>query len=127
GLEAQLRHKLYDIFSWDDGQYQYKPDVEGDDYGLRLTTQTLGLIVDALLETADEDHAKRSLDPFKDRFPVVDPEQLELELTPEELYFLGCLDGSQSIGELLATPSDPVVPSVPLLLYASIQAEIGRA
>jgi tetratricopeptide (TPR) repeat protein len=126
GLEAQLRHKLYDIFSWDDGRYQYKPDVQGDDYGLRMSSQAQGLIVDALLETADEAYAKQSLEPFKDRFPVVDPGGPKLEVTPEEDYFLACLDGSQSIGELLSTPSDPAPPSTILLLYAAIQAGIAK-
>lgn len=126
GLEAQLRHKLYDIFSWDDGRYQYKPDVQGDDYGLRMKSQAQGLIVDALLETADEAYAKQSLEPFKDRFPVVDATTIKLEVTPEEEYFLSCLDGSQSIGELLSTPSDPAPPSTVLLLYAAIQAGIAK-
>jgi tetratricopeptide (TPR) repeat protein len=126
GLEAQLRHKLYDIFSWDDGRYQYKPDVQGDDYGLRMSSHAQGLIVDALLETADEAHAKQSLEPFKDRFPLVDSSNTKLEVTPEEDYFLSCLDGSQSIGELLSTPSDPAPPSTVLLLYAAIQAGIAK-
>jgi tetratricopeptide (TPR) repeat protein len=126
GLEAQLRNKLYDVFSWDDGRYQYKPDVQGDDYGLRLSSQAQGLIVSALLETADEAYAKQSLEPFKDRFPLVDNNTVKLEVTPEEEYFLSCLDGSQSIGELLSTPSDPAPPSTVLLLYAAIQAGIAK-
>jgi hypothetical protein len=126
GLEAQLRHKLYDVFSWDDGRYQYKPDVQGDDYGLRMASHAQGLIVDALLETADEAYAKQSLEPFKDRFPLVDNNNVKLEVTPEEDYFLTCLDGSQSIGELLSTPSDPAPPSTVLLLYAAIQAGIAK-
>ena len=126
GLEAQLRHKLYDIFSWDDGRYQYKPDVQGDDYGLRMSSQAQGLIVSALLETSEEASSKQSLEPFKDRFPVVDAAGVKLEVTPEEEYFLNCLDGSQSIGELLSTPSDPAPPSTVLLLYAAIQAGIAK-
>jgi hypothetical protein len=127
GLEAQLRHKLYDVFSWDDGRYQYKPDVEGDDYGLRFSNHVQGMIINALLETTDEAHANRSLEGFAERFPVIDPEQeVKLEVAPEEDYFLSCLDGSKSIAELLATPFDPVVPSTALLLYASIQAGVAR-
>jgi hypothetical protein len=127
GLEAQLRHKLFDIFSWDDGRYQYKPDIKGDDYGLRFNTDAQGLILTALLETAEEARARTALEPYADRFPVIDaPQGLRLDLTAEEDHFLVCLDGSSSIAELLETPAEPPVPSAALLLYAAIQAGIAK-
>lgn len=127
GLEAQLRHKLFDIFSWDDGRYQYKPDIKGDDYGLRFNTDAQGLILTALLETTDESRARTALEPYADRFPVIDaPQGLRLELTPEEDHFLACLDGSSNIAELLELPADPPVPSAALLLYAAIQAGVAK-
>jgi hypothetical protein len=126
GLEAQLRHKLFDIFAWDDGRYQYKPDIAGDDYGLRFNTDAQGLILTALLETSDEPRAAAALEPYLDRFPVIDADQdIRLDLTPEERYFLACLDGSRDIGELL-TAADPPVPSAALLLYAAIQSGIAK-
>lgn len=127
GLEAQLRHKLFDIFSWDDGRYQYKPDIRGDDYGLRFNTDAQGLILTALLETADESRALAALQPYADRFPVIDaPGGLRVDVTPEEHYFLITLDGSSNIAELLELPADPPVPSAALLLYAAIQAGLAK-
>jgi tetratricopeptide (TPR) repeat protein len=127
GLEAQLRHKLFDIFSWDDGRYQYKPEIKGDDYGLRFNTDAQGLILTALLETAEEARARTALEPYADRFPVIDaPNGLRLDVTPEEQYFLAILDGSSNISELLETPAEPSVPSAALLLYAAIQAGVAK-
>jgi hypothetical protein len=127
GLEAQLRHKLFDIFAWDDGRYQYKPDIRGDDYGLRFNTDTQGLILTALLETAEESRALAALEPYADRFPIIDPNHgIRFDLTPEEDFFLACIDGSHSIAELLETPANPPVPSAALLLYASIQSGVAK-
>jgi tetratricopeptide (TPR) repeat protein len=127
GLEAQLRHKLFDIFSWEDGRYQYKPEIKGDDYGLRFNTDAQGLILTALLETAEESRARSALDPYADRFPVIDaPNGLRLEITPEEQYFLTVLDGSSNIAELLERSAEPPVPSAALLLYAAIQAGVAK-
>src|SRR5690606_1225963 len=127
GLEAQLRHKLFDIFGWEDGRYEYKPDIKGDDYGLRFNTDAQGLILTALLETAEQSRARAALEPYADRFPVIDaPGGLRIELTSEEDHFLACLDGSSSIAELLETPADPPVPSAALLLYAAIQAGVAK-
>ena len=127
GLEAQLRHKLFDIFNWDDGRYQYKPDIRVDDYGLRFNTDAQGLILTALLETAEESRAQTALEPYADRFPVIDQNQgLRLDLTAEEDYFLACLDGSSSISELLETDPNPPVPSTSLLLYAAIQSGVAK-
>ena len=126
GLEAQLRHKLFDIFGWEDGRYQYKPDIKGDDYGLRFATDAQGLILTALLETSDEPRAHAALEPYLDRFPVVDADQeLRLDLTPEEAHYLVCLDGSRDIAELLEH-ADPPVPSAPMLLYAAIQSGLAK-
>ncbi|HVI00965.1 MAG TPA: DUF4388 domain-containing protein, partial [Enhygromyxa sp.] len=127
GLEAQLRHKLFDIFSWDDGRYQYKPDIKGDDFGLRFNTDAQGLILTALLETAEESRARTALEPYADRFPVIDPQSgLRVDVTPEEQFFLVSLDGSSNIAELLELPADPPVPSAALLLYAAIQAGVAK-
>ncbi|MCA9683308.1 MAG: DUF4388 domain-containing protein [Myxococcales bacterium] len=127
GLQAQLRQKLYDIFGWDDGRYQFKPEVEGEDYGLRIGTPAQGLIINALLETTDEDRARKALEPYLDRYPLVDPDHgLELEVMVEEAYFLSCLDGSSTIGELLEASFDPPVPSAALLMFAAIQAGVAK-
>ncbi|MFV8755489.1 tetratricopeptide repeat protein [Nannocystaceae bacterium ST9] len=127
GLEAQLRHKLYDIFGWDDGKYQYKPETKGDDYGLRFGTPAEGLILIALLETSDEARAREALDTHREKFPIVDPdEHLDLEIMPEERHLLASVDGSRSIDELLAATLEPPVPSLALLLYAAIQAGVAK-
>ncbi len=126
GLEAQLRHKLFDIFTWDDGRYQYKPDTIGDDVGLRFSAHAIGIIVGALLETTPEDRATLALEAHADRFAVIEDEPLELEIMPEERYLLDCLDGSRSISELLTESHDPPVPSIALLLYAAIQAGVVK-
>jgi hypothetical protein len=127
GLEAQLRHKLYDIFGWDDGKYQYKPETRGDDYGLRFEMPAEGLVLIALLETSREARAHEALEPHLDRFPIVDTEQpFELEIMPEERQLLATIDGSRSIGELLAASFEVPVPSVALLIYAAIQAGFAK-
>ncbi len=123
GLEAQLRHKLYDIFAWDDGKYQYKPEAKGDDYGMRFEAPAERLILVAVLETSNEARAREALEPHVERFPLVEPGEVgELDIMPEERQLLASLDGSRSLAELLAGPTEPKVPSLALLLFAGIQA-----
>ena len=50
-----------------------------------------------------------------------------LELLPEELYFLRCIDGSRTTDELLARRPDLEVPQLPSLLLGLISAGVLEA
>ena len=124
GLEAQLRAKLFDIFSWEDGRYQFKAGAPAQTFRIRLDTSAEGVIVDAILDRYSEERATAALAPVLERYPVPRRSSKTLDLLPEENYFLRCIDGSKSFGELLRSPPHEGVPSPAALLYGLLQAAV---
>lgn len=126
GLEAQLRTKLFDIFSWGGGRYQFKPDPPSADFGVRLALSALGVIVGAIQEHYSDERARIALAPNGPKYAVcvsLSPEVWEsLDLLSEELYFAQNLDGSRTIDEILTIPPEPPVPTPHALLYGMVQA-----
>jgi tetratricopeptide (TPR) repeat protein len=129
-LEAQLRTKLFDIFSWEDGRFQFKTDPAGAQFGVRLKLAAEGVIVSAVQDQYPEERAMRALEPVQDKFPLL-AEGLELEtgaldLLPEEIHLASCLDGSRSVIEVLDQPIEPSVPTPRALLHGLMQAGLVR-
>lgn len=124
GLEAQLRYKLFDIFSWTDGRFQFKQGTEDQVFGLRLATNAEGVIVAAIQERFGESRAKTALDEVAERYPsrANGVDLSGLDLLPEEEFFVRCLDGSRSVKEVLDDPPEPAPPTTASLLYGVIQA-----
>jgi hypothetical protein len=129
-LEAQLRTKLFDIFSWEDGRFQFKTDPSGAQFGVRLKLAAEGVIVSAVQDQYPEERAMRALESVQDKFPLL-AEGLELEtgaldLLPEEIHLASCLDGSRSVIEVLNQPIEPSVPTPKALLHGLLQAGLVR-
>ena len=124
GLQAQLRAKLFDIFSWDDGRYQFKIETNTASFGVRLDTSAEGVILAAIQDRYPEDRARAALGDAQAQFPIVrgDPAQMGRELSPEEKWFAGCLDGSRTLASVLEHGGDPPVPYPAALLFGLVQA-----
>jgi tetratricopeptide (TPR) repeat protein len=126
GLQAQLRTKLFDIFSWEEGRYQFKSDAPNQVFGVRLDASAEGVILAAIQEVYSEERARASLRPYDDQYPILRsglPER-GLELLPEEQHYALCLDGSRSVRHLMQTPAEVPVPTPAALLFGLIQAGI---
>jgi hypothetical protein len=124
GLEAQLRHKLLDIFAWEEGRYQFKPGPTKAEFGLRVDAGAEGIIVTGILESYPEQRARRVLEPELERFPVQAREPAtSIEILPIERHFLAGLDGSRSVRELIDDPKN-AAPTPAALLYAALQAGV---
>ena len=126
GLQAQLRTKLFDIFSWEEGRYQFKSDAPNQVFGVRLDASAEGVIVSAIQDVYSEERARASLRPYDDQYPILRsglPER-GLELLPEEQHYALCLDGSRSVRHLMQTPAEVAVPTPTALLLGLIQAGV---
>jgi hypothetical protein len=125
GLEAQLRAKLFEIFSWEEGRYQFKSDAPELQFGITLKATAEGVILEAIQDQYTEERAGETLDPLAAKHPVVLDDAVasaELVLLPEERHFLACLDGSRTIRELVDGPATPGVPSPRALLCGVLLA-----
>ena len=133
GLEEQVRIKLFEIFGWEEGRFQFKQGGEpGAPTGMALEQPLEGLIVAAVQERWTDERARLALKAMADRYPAVTARwtgelAAELELLPEELYFVRCLDGSRTVDELLARKYDPDVPQISTLLFGLIASGVVDA
>ncbi|MBA3550083.1 MAG: DUF4388 domain-containing protein, partial [Nannocystis sp.] len=133
GLEEQVRHKLFEIFGWDEGRFQFKvggePGMPTGGPPIDMPIETL--IIAGVQERWTEERARAALKALSERFPTVSPrwtgDATPLDLLPEEQYFLRCLDGSRTVDELLGRKYDPEVPQVSTLLFGLIAAGVVDA
>jgi len=127
GLDAQFRGKLGDIFSWEEGRFQFKPG--GDDTGEAPPSEcNENIIISAIQSRYSDDRARHSLRPFAGNYPVAVPawtsNSAPLELIPEEVHVLRGLDGSRSVDELLSGELELPVPRTATLIYGLIAAGV---
>ncbi|MEM7156450.1 MAG: DUF4388 domain-containing protein [Myxococcota bacterium] len=114
GLEAQLRAKLFEIFSWEEGRYQFKKEPPELQFGVTLKSSAEGVIVEAIQDQYTEERAVETLERLDDKYPVLQANALEIAaptLLVEEQHFLACLDGSRTVRELMDNEPTPAVPS----------------
>ncbi|MFO0632513.1 MAG: DUF4388 domain-containing protein [Nannocystaceae bacterium] len=130
GLQAQLRAKLFDIFSWDDGRYQFKIESGGQTFGVRLDTSAEGVILAAIQDRCTEDRARTALADSLTLYPTLRghpgefARELGLELTLEEAFFVACLDGSRMLKTVIGNGVDPGVANPAALLYGLVQSGV---
>jgi hypothetical protein len=128
GLQEQLRRKLFEIFGWDEGRFQFKSGAEPGISGTPPPGTTEALILSAIQERFTDERAREALKAWSDKFPLQNPkwtgDPATLELLPEELYFLRCLDGSRTTDELLSRRLELEVPLVSTLLLGLISAGV---
>lgn len=123
GLETQIRHKLFDIFAWEDGRYQFKEERHHHDLGVQLHMSSAAVIVAGILERFSPEQAASKLSALNDRYPRrLGNEPLDLELQVFERHFLDSLDGSRSIQNLLDASHPAQLPMPGVLLFALIEA-----
>ncbi|MEM6990585.1 MAG: DUF4388 domain-containing protein [Myxococcota bacterium] len=128
GLAAQLRAKLFDIFSWNDGRYQFKRDTPDLQFGIRLDACAEGVIVEAIQDQYTEERARALLADAMAKYPLSMPDTAPnaeaLKLLPEEAHFLASLDGSRPVSDVLESPPEPAVPSPAALLFGLSQSGV---
>lgn len=128
GLEAQLRAKLYDIFAWEDGRYQFKSDPPNLQYGVRMEHSAESVIIGAIQDQYSEERAGSALAPSLDKYLTLRTATgLRIEtlgLLEEERYFVECVDGSRTVAECVNGSVSPPVPTPNALVFALIAAGV---
>jgi hypothetical protein len=127
-LEEQLRNKLYEIFTWEEGRFQFKVGAEPGNAGTPPALSTEALIITAVQDRFADERAREALKAWSDKYPAQNSkwtgDPAALDLLPEELYFLRCLDGSRTTDELLSRKPDLEVPQISTLLLGLIHAGV---
>ncbi|MBR2979429.1 MAG: response regulator [Myxococcaceae bacterium] len=120
-LSLQLQTKLFDIFSWKTGDYQFNPDAEvpAETSGLEMTP--VEILYEGIKRGYDEARLDEALGDVRGLYvhPADDPllRFQEIGLDEEETSLLKAMDGMKSVSTLLAL--DLLPPGATLkLIYA---------
>jgi DNA-binding response OmpR family regulator/curved DNA-binding protein CbpA len=111
-LKLQMREKIFEIFSWRLGNFEFAedPTVTGDISAIDMSTANV--IFYGVKAHFDLDYALDRLEPYFERYLRLGSNQYyrfqDLELTPSENKFLLDIDGTQTVDELVA--SSPLEP-----------------
>ncbi|MBS2030956.1 MAG: response regulator [Deltaproteobacteria bacterium] len=119
-LNLQLQAKLFDIFSWQDGDFQFntKAELPPEATGLEMTTSAI--IYEGLKRHWELDAIHMAMEPFQGKFVHPAPDPLyrfqDAGLDEEEVALLGACDGRKTVKTLAALAILPPIETMRLLL-----------
>ncbi|HEY3359852.1 MAG TPA: DUF4388 domain-containing protein [Polyangia bacterium] len=106
-LELQLQIKLYDIFTWTEGEYQFKDDTKLQGEVIALDLPNGAIILEGIRRAYDGTRLASALAPAMSSYlvPATDAALRfqEMPLEEEERAFLESIDGTRTLKEHLAT------------------------
>ena len=106
-LELQLQIKLFDIFSWPDGEYQFKDDAKLPNEVISLDLPNGAIILEGIRRTYDTARLENALAPYMSTYIMPSPSASlrfqEMPLEEDERALVDDVDGSRTLKEHLAT------------------------
>lgn len=110
GLEVQLQAKLFDVFSWTEGEYQFKEGVKLPDESVTIDQSNATLILEGVRKGYDATRLDAATQPLAGQYVsrTADPELLyqDVALTDAERDLVARIDGRRTLGELLERAAD---------------------
>jgi DNA-binding response OmpR family regulator/curved DNA-binding protein CbpA len=105
-LELQLQIKLFDIFSWTDGEYQFKDDARLPNEVISLELSNGAIILDGIRRAYDAARLQNALAPYMSSYLMPSPSPSlrfqEMPLEEDERVLLDEVDGSRTLKQHLA-------------------------
>jgi DNA-binding response OmpR family regulator len=109
-LQLQLELKLFDLFTWPEGEYQFNPRAEAPPAQVAIELTPARILFDGIRQHYDEARVKKSLGREIERATVrLSDDPLDrfqhMGLENDEAHLYSLIDGRRTVGELLATTS----------------------
>ncbi len=111
GLEKQLEMKLYDIFGWPEGEYQFN---QKEDFETPITTLELSvasLIYEGIKRNYDVGKIEQYMERFQNQYVHPNPNPAlrfqEMLMDEDEENILKSIDGSKTLRELMISTQFP--------------------
>jgi len=105
-LVEQSEAKLFEIFTWRDGQFMFKQGDGAPKEALRLERSPAALVLEGIRRHYDAARQVAVLDGFARRFVALNPDPLlrmqEMTSDPTEMAFIRGITGSERIEDLLS-------------------------
>ncbi|HUJ25738.1 MAG TPA: DnaJ domain-containing protein, partial [Myxococcales bacterium] len=104
-LQLQLEQKLFELFSWREGQYRFNPRGEMPAMQVALELTPAKILLEGIKRSYDHDRVKKALGPIEDSVARLTDDPLdrfqEMGLDPEEAQFYALVDGKRTVNDLL--------------------------
>jgi DNA-binding response OmpR family regulator/tetratricopeptide (TPR) repeat protein len=127
GLQLQLEQKLFDIFSWPDGDYQFNARVEAPPQAVQLDMSLASIVYEGIRRKFSDDLIKDLLEPFIDLYLGVHPDPghrfQEIPLEADERTLVALIDGRRTMREVIEQSALPP-KNARQLVYALLAAEM---
>lgn len=127
GLQLQLEHKLFDVFSWPEGDFQFDPRAEAPSLEVALDVPLPMLIYEGVRRKVSDDVVADRIEPFLDSYLGPHPEPVhravDLALEADDGWLVAMADGTRTLREVVTQPG--LSPSsARQLVYALIAGEV---
>ena len=119
-LKLQMREKIFDIFSWREGKFEYIQDssITGDISAIDMSTANV--IFFGVKSHFDLDYSQEKLSSYFNRYLRMGTNQYyrfqELDLSPAENKLLSTIDGTLTVEEIIGNSALPPQQSYHLML-----------
>jgi len=104
-LELQLGVKIFDLFGWEEGGYQFNPKSTVPPTTVSLDDTTAAIIYDGVRKKYKLERLKKLMDDFLDLYVVPHPDPLfrfqDMDLDEDEENFVSRLRGDLTLREIL--------------------------
>jgi curved DNA-binding protein CbpA len=129
-LQLQLEQKLFDIFAWPDGDYQFNARVEIPAVAVQLDMSLATIVSEGVRRKFTDALLQDLLEPFLDAYLAPHPEPgqryQDLPLEADERALVERIDGQRTLRDLIDKAGMPP-RHARQFLYALIAAEIVQA
>lgn len=127
GLQLQLEQKLFDVFSWPDGDYQFNTKVEIPAQAVQLDMSLASVVYEGVRRKFTDAQVRDLLEPFLDLYLGVHPEPShrfqDLPLEADERTLVALIDGRRTMSEVVERSGLPTAVAHKLV-YALLAAEM---
>ena len=104
-LQLQMEQKLFDIFSWPDGEYQFNPKVEIPAQTVHLDMSLATIVYEGVRRRFSEGLIDDLLQPFLDAYVAPHPDPAhrfqDFSLEADERRLLALVDGRRTLAEVI--------------------------
>lgn len=127
GLQLQLEQKLFDIFSWPDGDYQFNAKIEIPTQTIHLDMSLATIVSEGVRRKFTDQQVVDLLEPFQDLYLGLHAEPLhrfqEIPLEVDERQLVALIDGRRTMREVVEKSKLPKKLSQKLI-YSLLAAEV---
>lgn len=127
GLQLQLEQKLFDIFSWPDGDYQFNAKIEIPTQAIHLDMSLATIVYEGVRRRFTDQQVSDLLEPFLDLYLGMHPEPShrfqEIPLEADERTLVALIDGRRTMRDVVDRSGLPK-KAAQKLVYSLFAAEM---